>query len=117
MNPFALFFLAAMAGSTRTRGNQPGISSLRLDTLVNQLQGAISTLEKVNELSRLGSSVTVPSAAAPASAHIPLPAEAVEDYSEPVNNPPPALQNLDLQNIMQTLGPILSMLGNNQNSR
>ncbi len=118
MNPLALLLLAAATGGGRSSGmayNGP----MKLDTILDQLHGAVNTLEKVNELSRIGNTVSQ-SIPLPSAAHIPASAQPVEepDFSVPASAAPaPSLPNIDLQGAMQALGPILSMLGNNQNSR
>lgn len=128
MNPLALLLLAAAAGGGRMPVSSVRSSSesapVKLDTLVSQLQGAVNTLEKVGELSRMGNSLssTMSSApatlTAPASAHIPVSAEVMEESHDPsFQASPPSLPNLDLQKAMQTLGPLLSMLGSNQNPK
>ena len=126
MNPLALLLIAAAAGG-RAPGSSYGAAPLHLDSLLDQLHGAVNTLEKFNEISRLGSRVSDFSARpAPSSAHIPAPAQQTESAPEalPVSSPAqtggaqlPGLPGIDLQSAMQTLGPILSMLGNNQNSK
>lgn len=122
MNPFALLLLAAAAGGGRTSGGSYGFSS-GFDIMLNQLHGAVNTLEKVNELRRVGGNFSNYSrslSSPPASAHVPASTQPVEelDPPPPASAPaPPAMPNVDLQGAMQALGPILSMLGNNQNSR
>lgn len=126
MNPFALLLIAAAAGG-RAPGSSYGAAPLKLDALLDQLHGAVNTLEKVNELSRLGNHISdFPARPAPSSAHIPSPVQQPESASETLTSYSPAqtgsaslpnLPNIDLQSAMQTLGPILSMLGNNQNSK
>lgn len=125
MNPLALFLLAAAAGGRRMPGgfdrSPAEAAPIKLDTLVSQLQGAVNTLEKVSELSRMGSNLNSSMAApaslsAPASGHIPVSAEVIQGTRE-TSAPqpaPPAFPGFDLQSAMQTLGPLLSMLGNNQ---
>ena len=126
MNPLALFLLAAAAGGRRMPGGSDRgpaeAAPIKLDTLVSQLQGAVNTLEKVSELSRMGSNLNSSMAAAPASlsapasGHIPVSAEVIQGTRE-TSAPqpaPPAFPGFDLQSAMQTLGPLLSMLGNNQ---
>lgn len=126
MNPLALLLIAAAAGSGNTVSHTAA-PPVKLDHLVSQLQGAVNTLERVGELSRIGSSAgsilensspaPIPSPA-PATAHIPVSADVIEETHEPAfNHAPSLLPNIDLQNAMQTLAPLLSMLGNNQNSR
>lgn len=128
MNPLALFLLAAAAGSQRRpEGYNYGSSEnppLRLNALVSQLQGAINTLEKVGELSRMGNKLSSGIAApppldAPSSAHIPVSAEVLEESRESssAHPAPPAFPDVDLQSALQSLGPLLSMLGNNQNPK
>ena len=127
MNPLALLLLAAAAGGGRMPGtpdrSSSGIAPVKLDTLVHQLQGAVNTLEKVGELSRVGSSLSSTIAApasltAPASAHIPVSAEVMEESRDPsFQAASPSLPNIDLQKAMQTLGPLLSMLGSSQNPK
>lgn len=121
MNPLALLLLAAAAGGGHTFGSQRAGTPVKLDAVLDQLHGAVSTLEKVNELTRMSNTMGTPpfSFPAPSSGHIPASAEITEESSlpPPAQNQIPSFPNLDLQNAMQTLGPILSMLGNNQNSR
>lgn len=118
MNPLALLLLAAAAGN----GKHTGISSppVKLDTVLDQLHGAVNALEKVNELSRIGASIPSSfSLPASSSAHIPVSAQPIDepDSSPQPPAPPSPSPNFDIQGAMQALGPILSMLGNNQNSR
>ncbi|MCQ4637121.1 hypothetical protein NE619_10320 [Anaerovorax odorimutans] len=121
MNPLALLLLAAAAGGGRIpgmSGMSGGGAPIKLDAVLDQLHGAVNTLEKVSELSRMGSSLTGSvSLPAPASAHIPLPAEPVQEPDFAQQPAAPSLPNIDLQSAMQTLGPILSMLGGGQNSK
>lgn len=119
MNPLALLLLAAAAGGG---GRMPGMSGggapVKLDAMLDQLHGAVNTLEKVSELSRMGNSLAgAASLPAPASAHIPLPAEPIQDQDFAQQSAAPSLPGIDLQSAMQTLGPILSMLGGGQNSK
>ena len=117
MNPLALLLIAAAAGGGKAPNMAQG-TSLKLDNVLDQLHGAVNTLEKVSELSRMGSSMSNSfSLPSPASGHIPVAAEAAEESSHQAPPAAPSLPNIDLQSAMQTLGPILSMLGNNQNSR
>ncbi|MCI8648449.1 MAG: hypothetical protein HFE76_17030 [Firmicutes bacterium] len=118
MNPLALLVLAAAAGN----GTHSSMSSptVRLDTVLEQLHGAVRTLEKVSELSRIGSGVSNAFSLPPsASAHIPVSAQPVaeQDYAPEPQPPAQPAANFDIQGAMQALGPILSMLGNNQNPR
>lgn len=121
MNPFALLLLAAAAGGGRTSSSLYTGSS-GLDTMLDQLHGAVNALEKVNELRRVGGSLANTSrslSSPPVSAHIPAPSQPVEDLDPPpvpVSAPAP-MPNIDLQGAMQALSPLLSMLGNNQNSK
>lgn len=118
MNPLALLVLAAAAGNGN-HGSMPS-PALRLDTVLEQLHGAVRTLEKVNELSRIGSNASSAFSLPPsASAHIPVSAQPVseQDYEPEPQPPAPPSSNFDIQGAIQALGPILSMLGNNQNSR
>ena len=131
MNPLALLLLVAAAGGGRTASYSHGNPSLSMDMLLSQLHGAINTLEKVSELGRIGTNLSGPvftgsvPRQAPSSAHIPAPAppsssfpEDDEDSIQPESYPAsPQLPNIDLQNAMQTLGPLLSMLSGNQNSK
>ncbi len=127
MNPFALLLLAAVAGGGRIPGFSHEASPVRLDRILDQLHGAVNTLEKVNEISRMGTSLSNLSGLAPrqvpSSAHIPAPSlpegEASGSVSPeaPPSSVSPELPAFDLQSAMQTLGPLLSMLGNNQNSK
>lgn len=129
MNPLALLLFAAAAGGGRIpglRGAMPGSGApANLDSLLSQLQGAVNTLEKVSELSRIGTNFSAPAPRqVPQSAHIPAPALETEIPSEDENISLPApaqsapqLPNIDLQSAMQTLGPLLSMLSGNQNSK
>lgn len=120
MNPLALLLLAAAAGGGRMPGRPISGEPIRLDALLSQLQGAVNTLERVNELSRMSSNLTAPAPLpVPASAHIPVSAEPVPTQDLPQHQPQPApsLPNIDLQSAMQTLGPILSMLSGGQNSK
>ena len=121
MNPLALLLLAAAAGGGRIpgmSGMSGGGAPIKLDHVLDQLHGAVNTLENVNQLSRMGSSLSgSASLPAPASAHIPLPAESIEEQEPGPQPAAPSLPNIDLQSAMQTLGPILSMLGNGQNSK
>lgn len=116
MNPLALLLLAAAAGGGRMPRPQGG--AFKLDTVLDQLHGAVNTLEKVSELSRMGnaavSSFSLPS---PSAGHIPVNADPADVQDNGAQPSAPSLPNIDLQNAMQTLAPILSMLGNNQNSR
>lgn len=121
MNPFALLLLAAATGGGRTSGGPHGLS-LGLDSMLAQLHGAVNALEKVNELRRMGGSLANkprPFSPPPVSAHVPASAQPMEELDPPPAPAPapPAAPNIDLQGAMQALGPILSMLGNNQNSR
>lgn len=123
MNPFALLLLAAATGGNRMPGSSYSSPS-GLDSMLDQLHGAVNALEKVNELRRMGGSLANKSRSfspPPASAHMPAAAQPIEELDPP---PPPApapvpaaMPNIDLQGAMQALGPILSMLNNNQNSR
>lgn len=123
MNPLALLLLAAAAGNGR--GSGPSPVPFRLDTVLDQLHGAVNTLEKVNELSRIGPAMsggfTLPGSSHASSAHIPASAQPVQeaDYSPEPHPPEPSNfpANFDLQGAIKTLGPILSMLGNNQGTR
>lgn len=123
MNPLALLLLAAAAGNSRGSGLSP--APVKLDTVLNQLHGAVNTLEKVSELSRMGpvmsGAFSLPGSSHASSAHIPASAQPVPepDYSPEPQPPVPAgfPANFDLQGAIKTLGPILSMLGNNQSSR
>lgn len=121
MNPFALLLLAAATGGSRTSGSSYGASS-GLDSMLDQLHGAVNALEKVNELRRMGGSLANKPRSfspPPASAHVPASAQPIEELDPPPAPAPvpAAMPNIDLQGAMQALGPILSMLGNNQNSR
>lgn len=118
MNPLALLLFAAAAGNGRHTGI--AASPVKLDTVLEQLHGAVSALEKVNELSRMGTSAPVPfSLPASSSAHIPVSAQPPDEpeYSPQPQPPAPPSPNFDIQGALQALGPILSMLGNNQGSR
>ncbi len=119
MNPFPLLLLAAAAGGGSGAKN-PYVSLPGFDTMLNQLHGAVNAMEKVNELRQMGenfSNQPQSLSSPPASAHVPVmsqPAEAMEPSPAPPSVPTP---NIDLQGAMQALAPLLSMLGNNQNSR
>lgn len=119
MNPLALLLLAAAAGGGKK--NVVSGPPVKLDTVLEHLHGAVNTLEKVNELSRIGASLPGSSLPAPSSAHVPASVQPVEEpeYSSQSSSPVPAspAPNFDIQGAIQTLGPILSMLGNSQNSR
>ncbi|MCI9598735.1 MAG: hypothetical protein HFE75_15945 [Firmicutes bacterium] len=119
MNPFTLLLLAAATGGGRISGGPYGFSS-GLDSMLDQLHGAVNALEKVNELRRMGGSLANKPRSfspPPASAHVPASTQPIEEL-DPLPAPAtPAMPNIDLQGAMQALGPILSMLGNNQNSR
>ena len=119
MNPFALLLLAAAAGGGRAPNMGNGSTPIKLDSVLEQLHSTVNTLEKVNELSRMGSNMTNSfSLPSPSMGHAPVstePVNALEPQDTPA--PGPSLPNIDLQGAMQALGPILSMLGNNQSSR
>lgn len=123
MNPLALLLLAAAAGNGRNSGFAP--SPVKLDAVLNQLHGAVNALEKVSELSRIGPAMSggfsLPGSSPASSAHIPVSAQPVpepDDLPEPQSPGPANLPaNFDLQGAIKTLGPILSMLGNNQGAR
>lgn len=121
MNPFALLLLAAAAGNGRT-SSSPYTGSLGLDTMLEQLHGAVNALEKVNELRHVGgrlANASRPPSSPPVPTHAPAAAQPVEDLDPPpapVSAPAP-MPNIDLQGAMQALSPLLSMLGNNQNSK
>ncbi len=123
MNPFALLLLAAAAeGGTARKNSYGSSSSSGFDTMLNQLQGAVNAMEKVNELRQMGAKISNHShslSSPPASAHVPVVTQPVEELeSPPASAPAPAaMPNIDLQGAMQALSPLLSMLGNNQNSR
>lgn len=118
MNPLALLLLAAAAGGGKMPNMAQSSSPFKLDNVLDQLHGAVNTLEKVSELSRMGNSVSSAfSLPSPSSGHIPVPTEVTEEASQQAQPALPSLPNIDLQSAMQTLGPLLSMLGNNQNSR
>lgn len=116
MNPLALLLLAAAAGNGRHAGI-PG-PSIRLDAALDQLHGAVNALEKVSELSRMGTSASGSFSLPPSSsAHIPASAQPVDEPDYTPQPPAPPSSNFDIQGAVQALGPILSMLGNNQNPR
>ena len=48
MNPFALLLLAAVAGGGRIPGFSHEASPVRLDRILDQLHGAVNTLETVS---------------------------------------------------------------------
>lgn len=118
MNPLALLLLAAAAGGNRRSGSPA--APVKLDAVLDQLHGAVNTLEKVSDLSRMGPAVSGGfSLPGPSSAHIPAsarPAPEPEYAPQPQPSAQPPL-NFDLQGAIKTLGPILSMLGSSQNSR
>ena len=131
MNPLALLLLAAAAGGRRMPGPSHGNVALNMDTLLSQLHGAVNTLEKVSELSHIGTNLSGPvftgsvPRQVPSSAHIPAPAPTPASFPEDETSPlppepsasAPQLPNIDLQSAMQTLGPLISMLSGNQNSK
>ena len=121
MNPLPLLLLAAAAKGRKSPG-AANTAAFDLDIILGQLHGAVNALEIVTELSHMSSSVSkaLPS---PVSAHTPpsLPPENAEDIKPAPGSSQassfPDLSNLDLQGAIQTLGPLLSMLGGSQNSR
>lgn len=117
MNPLALLLIAAATGGGKQMPGRSQGAPFQLDSVIGQLHGAVNTLEKVNELSRMGNTISNFSLPSPSSAHIPAKADPVEEQEYESQSSAPSLPNIDLQSAMQTLGPILSMLGNNQNSR
>lgn len=113
MNPIGLLLIAMVAGGGRSPAQAPApASSLQLDSLLSTLHSTVNTLEKVNQITQMS---------VPMHKSMPLPAPDTNDVSTvesiPGDTPSSPLGNIDLQSAMQTLGPIISMLSNSQNSK
>lgn len=121
--PLLLFALASKGGNTPFGSAQSmnfsSANSMPFDSLLNTLQHTVNTLEKVNHLSRtMSSTLNNPPAASPAPFSAPVAAEESFDIEnqpaqfepQPVQQTPAPFGNIDLQNAIQNLAPILSML-------
>lgn len=119
MNPLVILLLATVANNNR-QSLPFNLESFKLDGVLDQLHTTVDALEKVNQLSQIGkasNSFSLPAPSAPAVSAPPAPIEqAPPPTPEPTQSAQP-FPNIDLQSAMQTLGPLLSMMGNGQNPK
>lgn len=124
--PLLLFALASKGGNSPFGSAQSmnfsSANTLPFDSLLNTLQHTVNTLEKVNQLSRtMSSTLNNPATVSTAPFSTPVAAEESFDVenqpaefeSQPMQQTPTPFGNIDLQNAIQTLSPILSMLNQN----
>jgi len=120
MNPLLLLALLHLRNQKKTPSfrklslSAPSFDAFKLDafnieTLLDQLQGAVNALDKVNRLNRI---MREPKAlSAPASVHeLPAPLGAIDQLA-------PLMQiarEVDIKSLMQNIGPIMEMFGNSQ---
>lgn len=132
MNPGILLLLLLSRQNKSITSHQ--VPPLQFDHILNQLQTTVSTLEKVNKLTQLGSLGNI-LGGGPASLPAPLPEpishDSYESHEEHKSHDSSnssnscfdiqalanQLSGVDLESAMKTIGPLLSMFGGDKNSR